>query len=622
MENGGEAGAGAEGGVVDATVGTIVWVRRRNGSWWPGRILGPDELAESHLLSPRSGTPVKLLGREDASVDWYNLEKSKRVKAFRCGEFDACIERAEAAQGVPIKKREKYARREDAILHALELERKQQNTNEDRTGTVGIGSGTVGTRSCSNRLNAESKKTEVSHRYKSKKPVIPSGSWDSLPLSVPVPDQCQLAPELHPYQPGVSHAFDTGAVLLHEPVPVPVRGNLMGGSPVYLVKRNQCGFEDFSSRQLALPAGTEVKLENLSMDFLKEPVPLQEEDFEPFGSLVSKNECKDGSGLEIGPRFGLEIGPKSESETETESESGSSEETDTDMETRPGILRDTRQTVNQDQASQYPSTFQHSENYRELCTGTGTVPYTDSNAGTSFVPNYDSQEETGVSTWNSKGKRNNRNNTNKKSNQAFDFYRPKEETDEMLTQHYDEPFEYNYENAPPMLIDVDLKVQKTTYQGERVPLVSLMSRLNGKAIVGHPLQIEILEEGSTAGFLPCTSSGTGTDSCTDGTGLSPTWRTGRRTVKQRVPRPNLQIWKKKKKKKVVGKSSKKSTKSKSKMKAVSSFSGGGDMGLGFVKSDGAVPLVTCVPVKVVYSRISEAVGKPSCNRVRTVRDPN
>ncbi|KAF2306650.1 hypothetical protein GH714_020092 [Hevea brasiliensis] len=85
--------------------------------------MGPEELAECNLSSPRTGTPVKLLGREDASVDWYNLEKSKRVKAFRCGEFDDCIERAESAQGMPTKKREKYARREDAILHALELEK-------------------------------------------------------------------------------------------------------------------------------------------------------------------------------------------------------------------------------------------------------------------------------------------------------------------------------------------------------------------------------------------------------------------------------------------------------------------------------------------------------------------
>lgn len=114
---------GIEGGnEIDCNVGTIVWVRRRNGSWWPGRILGPEELSASNIMSPRSGTPVKLLGREDASVDWYNLEKSKRVKAFRCGEFDDCIQRVESNHSIPLKKREKYARREDAILHALELE--------------------------------------------------------------------------------------------------------------------------------------------------------------------------------------------------------------------------------------------------------------------------------------------------------------------------------------------------------------------------------------------------------------------------------------------------------------------------------------------------------------------
>lgn len=67
--------------------------------------------------------------------DWYNLEKSKRVKPFRCGEFDDCIERAEASQGMPPKKREKYARREDAILHALELEKQLL---EKKYGKLGV----------------------------------------------------------------------------------------------------------------------------------------------------------------------------------------------------------------------------------------------------------------------------------------------------------------------------------------------------------------------------------------------------------------------------------------------------------------------------------------------------
>lgn len=53
---------------IDETAGGLVWVRRRNGSWWPGRILGLDELPKSCSVSPRPGTPVKLLGREDGSM--------------------------------------------------------------------------------------------------------------------------------------------------------------------------------------------------------------------------------------------------------------------------------------------------------------------------------------------------------------------------------------------------------------------------------------------------------------------------------------------------------------------------------------------------------------------------
>ncbi|KAI3773344.1 hypothetical protein L1987_47870 [Smallanthus sonchifolius] len=63
--------------------------------------------------------------------DWYNLEKSKRIKAFRCGEFDECIEKAKVTGATSCKQSVKYARREDAILHALELENSQLSKNNN-----------------------------------------------------------------------------------------------------------------------------------------------------------------------------------------------------------------------------------------------------------------------------------------------------------------------------------------------------------------------------------------------------------------------------------------------------------------------------------------------------------
>ncbi|KAF6135316.1 hypothetical protein GIB67_002435 [Kingdonia uniflora] len=45
-----------------------------------------------------------------------------------------------------------------------------------------------------------------------------------------------------------------------------------------------------------------------------------------------------------------------------------------------------------------------------------------------------------------------------------------------------------------MSVDVNLEVQGS-YRRKHVPLVSLMSKLNGKEIVGHPLTVEVLDDG-------------------------------------------------------------------------------------------------------------------------------
>ncbi|EPS60051.1 hypothetical protein M569_14754, partial [Genlisea aurea] len=99
--------------------GGLVWVRQKNGSWWPGKILNPEELPESRVAAPKSGTPLMLLGKKGTTVHWFNLEKSKRIKAFHCGEYEDCIEKAKSASNKGIRK---GGRLEDAILKALELE--------------------------------------------------------------------------------------------------------------------------------------------------------------------------------------------------------------------------------------------------------------------------------------------------------------------------------------------------------------------------------------------------------------------------------------------------------------------------------------------------------------------
>ncbi|MCI02652.1 hypothetical protein A2U01_0023686, partial [Trifolium medium] len=90
-----------------------------------------------------------------------------------------------------------------------------------------------------------------------------------------------------------------------------------------------------------------------------------------------------------------------------------------------------------------------------------------------------------------------------------------------------------------MLINVDVKVQ-AGYRKQPVPIISLMSKLDGKAIIGHPIQVEVLKDGSSETLFSAID-----DFSNDGIGvegysvLPQAWRTARRTANFRIPRPHV-----------------------------------------------------------------------------------
>ncbi|TVU28130.1 hypothetical protein EJB05_19639 [Eragrostis curvula] len=796
-----EGGADGDGccGVGDTSPGTIVWVRRRNGSWWPGRILGQDELPPSQIMSPRSGTPVKLLGREDASTDWYNLEKSKRVKAFRCGEFDACIEKAEATQGTLVKKREKYARREDAILHALELERKQLASKYQ---TQGLRSGPHGNISACTKHHKDLGST----RYKSKK----SKKRKDASTSSNVKQESGHCLLHAGSKRNFSESLASGNVVNNHMGDFShVRGAASEGKEKNaIVKTNRSDGSDFEDslvsnsdrrRPLAQVLQSSAELSHhLKQNGDHESCLIGENNDSSLATFRSKrsrytympsdsgetHSHSDVPSLQIasvGADFETESNlqhPGAFSEEQTSSdfvekrgtESSERECSESETEDDAELLRSANVILPLESHAPDLHSRPVSQKLRHVDYDDNQMSYSTYMPQSNESEEEDGSSELGVSQWHMKGKRNSRNagkrfvdiadgntwlnksggsvkgslhmpnggNTRKEGMQTSgeqylgqSFYQVKEEpiydSDETdlvedtghsevnlyhgkgypsslrTTRDLSRGYSYfnDYENESskmspvnkaadrifrvdgkacpdgssfyhqgkfnsrsggmgPMLFDVDLKVQ-ASYQGEHVPLVCLMSRLNGKAIIGHPIQIEILEDGSTDHLVFC-----GDTSLHESTAAPAAWPTGRRTTMQRVPRLNpsgasldgdydsslvypdwemkpsirkqsapsnnqVKVHKKSTSKsrrsstKSQKKSSKKASLSSQKVRALSAIStgkrnhgGGGqtkahwssDIFGGLIKAEGAVPLVTCVPTKVVFTRILEAIGRP------------
>ncbi|KAJ8563356.1 hypothetical protein K7X08_031808 [Anisodus acutangulus] len=631
-----------ESGQVDCGVGSIVWVRRRNGSWWPGKILGPDELSASHLMSPRSGTPVKLLGREDASVDWYNLEKSKRVKAFRCGEFDDFIQRAEASLGMPPKKREKYARREDAILHALELERQLDKgygglgcSSPDRSNIStddfsGRGSQTSKYLENGNGRRLRSKSRQLSHKssfFLKEKSTRNSSSirkpkdhsqfsGDDDNTSVPPRMRglqdlgLNTAPSEHSNPPIASDGADrpvlgrNGDVVSDgiysadrlvniERKSLSVKRKLSddGLAEEVLVKRHNrsCPLAQVLESSENLPDTGSVCISEIGEEqpgvakkircnLAEEPtetLTVEECNHAQMELSTLKREDNGSHPAELCERNAS--GSAEYTETDS-SETDSAEDTDDELAT----LSDGAATIELE-----PKYIGRSEAQPEH----GSISSEELDevtfmGGTSFHAHHQESLSAGfgVSKWQLKGKRNNR-RLNRRPLDPFDenlarrpchmtnFKRkrgygslqdgygsraPRNASQNMFscvdwawddqpasrgyweesTEYFDSVNSYHHSGGRTMLVNVDLKVQ-SSYQREHVPMISLTSKINGQAIVGYPVRIEVLSNSSSESLLWVADSDCNFPETSDhDTALQPMWRTARRTANVRVPRPH------------------------------------------------------------------------------------
>ncbi|KAL1316885.1 hypothetical protein HN51_069016 [Arachis hypogaea] len=477
MENSGS-------GAIDCGVGSIVWVRRRNGSWWPGQILGPHELSGSHLTSPRSGTPVKLLGREDASVDWYNLEKSKRVKPFRCGEFDGCIERAESSQGMPLKKREKYARREDAILHALELERQMLKKQEK------LGAGQMG-------VGCRAKRSRCVYL-----PPQSSDSMDYKETHVEM-SSSQFGKE-YPYRSSFAEEGESAFVddVQSDSSETDSANSGSDSSETEADKDEEMTISETGQDAEEEESTSSEDLDELAISadmpllYPREPSTRNEavSKWQLKGKRNSRSFVKrsvgapDGKGVRYGADVeqGSHIGHKRLGPNSHYYKNGLSD-----------VFDDTEQTFGfEDEFSLTP---------RAASKGQTKVRH-----GVDWdVWGWEDQPAT-RGYWDYKG----------------------------FAPGYGDRYHYDG-RMRPFLVDVDLKVQ-ASYRKEPVPIVSLMSKLDGRAIIGHPIQIETLKDGSSDMLFPAFD-----DFNNDGIGiegssvLPPAWRTARRTANFRVPRPHL-----------------------------------------------------------------------------------
>ena len=160
-------------------------------------------------------------------------------------------------------------------------------------------------------------------------------------------------------------------------------------------------------------------------------------------------------------------------------------------------------------------------------------------------------------------------------------------------------------SADSSLYDVKIEV-KANYRPQHVPLVSLMSKLNGKAIIGHPLTVEVLSDDyygdlTHEAAMECTEIG---------------HLVKRNLEGGRVPTKHMKLQSRFPPRKSA--KAKKSGLSSKKIRKLSSLTG---QKLGVADMTKG-PVIACVPLKLIFSRINEALNGSSARPTHRLTSGN
>nr|GMD37236.1 uncharacterized protein At1g51745-like isoform X2 [Ipomoea batatas] len=667
---------------IDASAGGLVWVRRRNGSWWPGRIIGQEELLENSTASPRAGTPVKLLGRDDASVDWYNLEKSKRVKAFRCGEYDECIEKAKAAAANNSKKVARYARREDAILHALEIESASLgNSRIDKEDGI---QHLIEEPPISPHLPEESENVDKdgnnSEDYSSSDPELSESDASLEEANTISAFKEQSVPDYQNQSPNDSEDDGTeGAKRM--------RGlDDLGTGAVQSLKRKRSQMAHV--REFLKKKSRRRRLMKVLESTAMVSVPVVCEDLpSPNGSDIVGNSgskampinsksddaevlCENG-GTSINASkdtCGSSFANCNLKENAIPSISGSPENGVLESLFDVPFVTEEKNSAGLSPivslASQIGAGEKSSQNGQVKTVSLRNDEFNESgsrSSGNTEIHDVSQRLEKGTSKWQSKGKRKTRHSrqskkcdsgkpvgTNDKADSCLaaefqlDEFRGwsrnishgeshmKGRTTEALNpqrllpyrqsrftvnpKYESSDFSLRHHKPEPVLFDVNLEV-KSSYRPQHVPYISLVSKLNGRPITGHPVTVEVLDDGFCSQLLLTTSEcysssydNTGEDTSAlqavdivNGTKPSSCGKVPTKHLRLHPP-PRISPSKSSK--------SKKNTALSKKMRKLSSLTGSHKQSQEKKRSVQKLigPVVACVPLKVVFSRINEALN--------------